>query len=125
MFILQEYVPGKSLKELVIQQMCNRNERVYTIKCAVKWLLDVASALHYLHDVCRPMIVHRDLKLDNILLSQNGKSAKLCDFGLHKRLRSYGIAAAAFNDAEDSYYGGMLYQSLMDRVVEDEPTQGN
>lgn len=123
MFILQEYVPGKSLKDIVIQQMCDRMTTVYSIKRAIHWLLDVASALHYLHHVCRPMIIHRDLKLDNILLSQNGKTAKLCDFGLHKRLRNQGLVNSG-DGQEDSYYGGGLYQALMDSVKEDEPSQG-
>ncbi|KAF9577051.1 hypothetical protein BGW38_007992, partial [Lunasporangiospora selenospora] len=39
----------------------------------------VADALRYLHEEKR--IVHRDIKLENILLHQNGRW-KLCDFGL-------------------------------------------
>ena len=124
MFILQEYVPGKNLKEMVIRQMCNRSVHVYSMKCAVGWLLDIACALHYLHEVCRPMIVHRDLKLDNILLSQHGKSAKLCDFGLHKRIRTQGISPDDVDMPDESYYGGMLYQSLMERVQEETSSQG-
>jgi serine/threonine protein kinase len=29
----------------------------------------IAEAMHYLHSVCRPMVIHRDLKLDNVLLT--------------------------------------------------------
>lgn len=31
--------------------------------------MQVAEALHYLHCVCTPMVIHRDLKLDNVLLT--------------------------------------------------------
>eukprot|EP00210_Caulerpa_lentillifera_P004195 g4001.t1 len=125
MFILQEFIPGKSLKEMVIQQMCRREKRVYSMKQAIGWLVDIASALHYLHDVCRPMIIHRDLKLENILLTGNTHHAKLCDFGLHKRLKTQVFSSSNLTEVMDeSYYGGSLYQTLMDRVSDGEPSLG-
>lgn len=32
-------------------------------KDALLWAGDIAQAMHYLHAVCRPSIVHRDLKV--------------------------------------------------------------
>jgi brassinosteroid insensitive 1-associated receptor kinase 1 len=47
--------------------------------------LGVAEGLHYLHEVCNPRIIHRDIKLDNILLD-NELEAVVADFGLIKPL---------------------------------------
>ena len=55
----------------------------------MRWALEIAQALCYLHSF-KPMIVHRDLKLENILLTSPypGRAhAKLADFGLHKMIK--------------------------------------
>jgi serine/threonine protein kinase len=41
----------------------------------------VANGIHYLHSVCRPRIVHRDINSSHILLDQN-LDAKLGGFSL-------------------------------------------
>ncbi len=56
---------------------------------ALRWALQIAEALAYLHHFS-PLIVHRDLKLENILLTSPHPSkadAKLADFGLHKCIK--------------------------------------
>lgn len=64
-------------------------------------LRDIASALKYLHDDCKPSIIHKDIKLPNILLHyDSGKGrmvAKIADFGLSKKTFLPSVALEAFD----------------------------
>lgn len=70
--ILLEYVDGMTLKELMEQDMLDRD-------LAYKIIKELCSALQYIHS---KQIVHRDLKPANILITHNGNNVKLIDFGL-------------------------------------------
>ncbi|GFR43410.1 hypothetical protein Agub_g4491, partial [Astrephomene gubernaculifera] len=82
-----------TIKKLILQNM-TENRRTYTNLQAYDWLIQIASALAHLHSN-RPAIIHRDLKLDNVLLKRStvprvggGRPAKvlearLADLGLH------------------------------------------
>ncbi|KAL2345712.1 hypothetical protein Fmac_006997 [Flemingia macrophylla] len=50
-----------------------------------KIVLGIADGLLYLHEICHRRIIHRDLKVDNILLTDNFEP-QICDFGLAKWL---------------------------------------
>ena len=41
---------------------------VYTYKQGIRWCIQIAEGLQRLHNGS-PMIIHRDLKLDNVLLA--------------------------------------------------------
>lgn len=72
------------MKDIVFKQMTQPMKKLYTKGDALRWSIQMARALAYLHD-CRPKVLHRDLKLDNVLLSHKAAGAamaKLADFGL-------------------------------------------
>ena len=49
-------------------------QTIYTYANGVKWAIQIAEGLAYLH-AHRPMIIHRDVKLDNILLTGKRRDA--------------------------------------------------
>ena len=66
LFVAMEAVTGGDLRSLVMRAM-DGAPRLYRNADVVRWAHDIARGLHYLH-TRKPMIVHRDLKLENVLL---------------------------------------------------------
>lgn len=64
--------------------------------------IDAAKGLCYLHHDCSPMIVHRDVKSNNILLS-SGFEAHVADFGLAKFLFAGGGGDECMSAIAGSY----------------------
>jgi serine/threonine protein kinase len=52
------------------------------------WLGDLLRALDHLHDR-DPILIHRDVKPENLLLTRDRRSLKLADFGLAKAVRPW------------------------------------
>ena len=76
-FLVMEYLDGKTLKEVIKADGPMALDRVVEIVRQVAGALDVAH---------QQGVVHRDLKSDNIMLSQTngGDWAKVLDFGIAK-----------------------------------------
>ncbi len=79
-FLEMEFIRGKTLQQLV------DGEGRLTPLRATALTTQIAQGLAAAH---REGIIHRDLKLDNILLTEQG-IPKLADFGLAKRVRKAG-----------------------------------
>ena len=72
-FIVMEYVPGKTLEQLIPSKGMKVEE-------ALRSAIQIADALAAAHAAG---IVHRDLKPANVIVSENGQ-VKVLDFGLAK-----------------------------------------
>ncbi|XP_024373082.1 probable LRR receptor-like serine/threonine-protein kinase At1g51880 isoform X3 [Physcomitrium patens] len=79
--LVYEYLGGGDLRQRL--QGNDAKENPLTWKQRTSIILQVAEGLEYLHDKCCPSIIHRDVKSNNILLT-NKLVAKVADFGLSK-----------------------------------------
>ncbi len=71
-YIVFEFVEGENLKDLIVRS------GPLPVRRAVELALSVADGLSFAHD---HGLVHRDVKPQNVLLSENG-SVKVTDFGI-------------------------------------------
>lgn len=71
--LVMEYVEG-----ITLEQYLRKFGRV-EVSLAVKWAVELAEVLQYLH-TCNPPVIYRDLKPSNIMIQPDGK-LKLIDFG--------------------------------------------
>lgn len=91
--VVQEYMNMGTLNSLLVKQSKDRRQQMYTERDGLKWMLQIAKSLEYLHSL-KPgevSLIHRDLKPHNILLHKDPVHghvvAKLADFGLSALVR--------------------------------------
>ncbi len=84
-YIVLEYVPGKTLKQVITEEAPFDNKRIINIGC------QLCDALGHAHE---RSIIHRDVKPQNIMISDRGR-VKVADFGI-----------ARFTDASTVTYAG-------------------
>ena len=78
--LVMEYLPKKDLLYYI-------NEKRISLNKKIKITIDILKGLAYLHNRRPSYIIHRDIKPQNIILSESG-NAKISDFGLSKILNS-------------------------------------
>nr|XP_056712645.1 serine/threonine-protein kinase Nek5 [Euleptes europaea] len=79
LFIIMEYCNGGDLMKKIKQQrgMLFEEDKI------LDWFVQISLGLKHVHD---RKILHRDVKAQNIFLSNNGMIAKLGDFGIARTL---------------------------------------
>ncbi|KAH8295142.1 hypothetical protein KR018_007713, partial [Drosophila ironensis] len=82
-YLLMEYMDGGSLSDFL---RADKLEHPYNLAHAYSWSLQIAKGLDYLHGRKPKAVIHRDVKPSNSLLSQRGRTLKLCDFGTVRNL---------------------------------------
>lgn len=76
-FLVMEYVNGEELKAYA-------EKHNPSIETRIQWVIQLCEALQYLHT---NLVVHRDIKPNNILVLANGQ-IKVLDFGIAKVLEA-------------------------------------
>ncbi|WZY68628.1 hypothetical protein YC2023_000868 [Brassica napus] len=77
--LIYEYMANGNLQEYLSSEKAEDLSWEKRLHIAI----DAAQGLEYLHQGCRPPIIHRDVKTANILLNDN-LEAKIADFGVSK-----------------------------------------
>jgi serine/threonine-protein kinase len=81
-FLVMDYVSGETLQHKLEQPVTS-----YSVSDVIGWLLQLCSALEYLHDYRDPItgqqrpVIHRDVKPLNIVVMADGR-VKLLDLGI-------------------------------------------
>jgi eukaryotic-like serine/threonine-protein kinase len=83
-YIVLEYVEGETLKQLI------QAEGPLDVSQAIAYAIEIARALGAAHE---RMIVHRDVKPQNVLIGEEG-GAKITDFGIARTLTEEGLTVA-------------------------------
>ncbi|KAK9928622.1 hypothetical protein M0R45_025746 [Rubus argutus] len=83
--LVYEYVANGTLKDSLSGKSGIRLDWTRRLKI----VLGAARGISYLHELCDPPIVHRDIKSTNVLLD-NSLTAKVADFGLSKTMDDSG-----------------------------------
>ncbi len=83
LFLAMEYVPGRTLRDVI------RDQAPLSPARALDLLAPILSALSAAHDAG---IVHRDIKPENVLMSDKG-TVKVADFGLARAVSATGNTA--------------------------------
>lgn len=81
--IIYEYMQNGSLGEALHGKEAGRLLVDWVLRYNIA--LGVAQGLAYLHHDCHPLVIHRDVKSNNILLDAN-LEARIADFGLAKMM---------------------------------------
>lgn len=94
LYIVMEFIDGKTLHELMSQLQRERIELPLEMKCYI--IAEAAQGLHFAHTFADDSsalslgIVHRDVSPQNIMVSYSGE-VKLLDFGIAKAIDSLDV----------------------------------
>lgn len=94
---------GGTLQDVILQAMSN--QRQYTTEMALSWLHDVAEALTALHTHGSEVIIHRDVKSDNVLLT--GSSSSTTTASARNSAKGHGAGGGLGGGSSKKLVGGL------------------
>ncbi|EKX48029.1 hypothetical protein GUITHDRAFT_41962, partial [Guillardia theta CCMP2712] len=120
-WLVMELMPGGSLEHYYEAKKRSRRDGRWRPKTrrAVSWVEDILSALAYLHSQ-KPPVIHRDIKPANMLLTGDGRTVKIGDFGLSRmfecssRLELTGTTGTYRYMAPEIFRGETRYTAAVD-----------
>jgi tetratricopeptide (TPR) repeat protein len=95
-FITMEFVKGKSLRDMLGQA------GKLSLSHVLRYALQIADALAAAHDAG---IIHRDMKPENVMITDEGSNVKIADFGLAR------VASEATLTVEGAVMGSPAYMA--------------
>ena len=111
-FLAMEYVPGRTLRDLL------RDRGALSARAALDVLEPVLAALGAAH---RAGLVHRDVKPENVLITESGL-VKVADFGLVRVLGSADGAPTSTSTATGGTVMGTVSYLAPEQILPDAPT---
>lgn len=101
LYLVAEYSEGHNLEEIVFGKEKSVDLR---LKCSIS-----KEAVSYLHNI-KPVVVHRDIKLENVLVSPDLQVVTLCDMGLSK-LKTMTTLMTTLAGKQEAQPGTPAYQA--------------
>jgi serine/threonine protein kinase len=82
LFIVQQYIQGQTYAQVLWNHLAKKG-RCFSEAAVIQWLGDILPVLDYIHS---NNIIHRDISLENVMLSSHPSQPKpmLIDFGVVK-----------------------------------------
>ncbi|XP_045813915.1 probable LRR receptor-like serine/threonine-protein kinase At3g47570 [Trifolium pratense] len=86
--VVFDYMKNGSLEQWLHPEILNAETPTsLDLSLRLNIIIDVASALHYLHEECEQLVIHCDLKPSNVLLDED-MVAHVSDFGISRLVSS-------------------------------------
>jgi serine/threonine protein kinase len=121
--IVMEYIPKGCLRNYLKKHLWT------TVQLKMRFMMDIAKGLAYLHARKPSLIIHRDIKTTNFLVTKD-LHVKIADFGICKILDNQYIAKSQENlqylqDIDATANVGTLYYMAPELVVKKKTTNYN
>lgn len=104
-FLVMDFIPGENLAELLMQR-----RHPFNAQEVLRWADQILRVLEYLHGH-QPIVVHRDIKPQNLIQRSNGEIV-LLDFGMAK-----GGIALQEDTSSRSLAGGTPAYAALEQLV--------